>query len=68
LSEVSNIELDDFELITDRDGRRRYEFAGKAFSRNMVISLRRRWTHVEGTLGLEFDPFGRVLSAKTTVQ
>ena len=67
MSEVRNVEIDDFELVSQDGAQRRYAFAGKAYSRNMVISLRRRWTHVSGTLGLRFDPFGRVLSDETSV-
>ena len=68
MSEVRNIEIEDFELVSEDGTRRSYEFSGKAFSRNMVVSLRRRWTHVQGTLGLEFDQFGRVLAARTSVE
>jgi len=65
MSEVRNVRIDRFELVGQRDGRRRYAFDGEAFSRNMLISLRRRWTHVAGELDLEFDPFGRVLAAES---
>jgi pimeloyl-ACP methyl ester carboxylesterase len=69
MSEVRNVEIDDFELLGQRDGGRRwYAFDGKAYSRNMLISLRRRWTHIQGRLDLEFDPFGRVLSARSSIE
>ena len=68
LSEVRNVRIEDFSLLGSKGHLRRYAFAGKAFSTNMVVSLRRRWTHVDGTLALEFDDFGRVLSADTKIE
>ena len=68
LSEVRNVRIEDFALVENGGNRRRYSFTGKAFSANMVVSLRRRWTHVDGTMALTFDDFGRVLTAEAEVR
>ncbi|MFH1919796.1 MAG: hypothetical protein ABIP48_07935 [Planctomycetota bacterium] len=68
MSAVRNVEIGDFELVGSGDGGlRRYSFDGKAWSTNIAIPLRKRWTHVRGTVALTFDPFGRVLSAESSI-
>ena len=67
MSVVRNVELDDFELVGDGGRSRQYRFDGKAWSTNIAVPLRRRWTHVRGTVALTFDPFGRVLAAQTSI-
>ena len=47
---------------------RHYSFHGKAWSANVAIPFRKRWTHVRGTVALTYDPFGRVLAAQADVQ
>lgn len=68
VSQVSQVELTDLAL-THQDGwSYTYRFEGKAFSKNRLISLRRRWTTVRGTMHLTFDPFGRVLAAEPVLR
>jgi len=68
MSQVSTIRLDDFRLLAEKGNVREYAFDGKAWSTNEAIGLRRRWTHVSGTLDVTFDDFGRVLAARPNVQ
>lgn len=68
LSQVSQWELDEVKLVDQKGCCRTYAFQGKAFSKNRLISLRRRWTDVNGTLHLTFDRFGRVVTAETQLQ
>ncbi|MFH1265831.1 MAG: hypothetical protein ABIK89_08885, partial [Planctomycetota bacterium] len=68
MSAVRNVEIGDFELVGSGDGGlRRYSFDGKAWSTNIALPLRKRWTHVRGTVALTFDPFGRMLSAESSI-
>lgn len=68
MSYVSHIRLEDFALDSSKDGRRRYRFAGEAWSENPWIPLRKRWTHASGRLDLAFDRFGRVRRAVATTE
>ncbi len=67
-SEVTNIEMNQFELTSTEGNVRQYAFAGRAWSENFVIPFRHRWTPAEGTLELAFDCFGRVTSAHTRLR
>ena len=67
-SAVSHVRLDDFELVATEGLSRHYRFHGKAWSSNVAIPFRKRWTHVRGTVALTYDPFGRVLAAQADVQ
>ena len=67
LSQVNNVEIEEFKLTKTNGDRRYYAFSGKAWSKNMAIPLRKRWTHVSGTVGLTFDAFGRVLLAESVI-
>jgi pimeloyl-ACP methyl ester carboxylesterase len=67
MSHARELCIDEFRRLA-RDGQReQYAFAGKAWSENSLIPLRKRWTRVRGTIDLSFDPFGRVLAAQATV-
>jgi pimeloyl-ACP methyl ester carboxylesterase len=68
MSQASNITLDELEPVTSDGEVREYRFAGKAWSKNVALPLRRRWTHVRGTLRLVFDDFGRVVAAESHVE
>ena len=68
MSAVRNVEIGDFELVGDGGRSRQYSFNGKAWSTNIAIPLRKRWTHVRGTVALSFDPFGRVLTAQANIR
>ncbi|NQT15217.1 MAG: hypothetical protein HQ582_20845, partial [Planctomycetes bacterium] len=69
MSAVRNVEMGEFELVGDGGGRsREYSFRGRAWSTNIAVPLRKRWTNVRGTVALTFDPFGRVLSAQSSIQ
>jgi len=68
MSAVSNVRIDAFELVGDRGRSRQYRFDGKAWSSNVAIPFRKRWTHVRGTVGLTFDLFGRVLAAEASIE
>ena len=61
LSEVRNIQLEDFALAGTEGDTRRYTFSGKTWSKNWVLPCRRRWMEASGTIDLTFDRFGRVL-------
>jgi len=66
-SAVSHVRLDDFELVAGEGLSRQYRFDGKAWSSNVAIPFRKRWTHVRGTVALTYDPFGRVLAARAEI-
>lgn len=69
MSAVRNVEMGEFELVGEGGGRsREYSFQGRAWSTNIAVPLRKRWTNVRGTVALTFDPFGRVLSARSSIQ
>lgn len=68
MSAVRNVEIGDFELIAATGRSRQYSFNGRAWSTNVLIPLRKRWTRVRGTMALTFDPFGRVLAAQSSIQ
>ncbi len=67
-SAVSHVRLEDFELVAAEGLSRRYRFYGKAWSANVAIPFRKRWTRVRGTVALQYDPFGRVLAARAEVE
>lgn len=66
-SVVSNVRLEDFRLESTDGLCRHYSFNGRAWSDNVAIPFRKRWTHVRGTVDLTYDAFGRVLAAKANV-
>ena len=65
LSQVNEITLDDFRLLGREGEVRSYAFAGRAYSASMLLSLRKRWTYVRGTMRLSFDKFGRVVAGES---
>lgn len=67
MSQVSSIRIDEFEPLDTEGQSREYRFAGRAWSKNVAVPFRKRWTHVRGTLGLEFDEFGRVVAADSRI-
>jgi hypothetical protein len=68
MSNVKSVRVEQFELLGNHEGRRQYRFAGKAWSKNVAVPLRRRWTHVRGNLWLTFDAFGRVVDTESVIQ
>ena len=58
-SEVTQISLDEFELMREENGSRHYLFSAQAKSVNIAFPLRRRSTRVDGSMALRFDLFGR---------
>lgn len=67
MSEVRNIQLQDFALKSADGDTRHYAFSGKTWSKNRIFPCRRRWMEASGTLDLTFDRFGRVLVADARV-
>ena len=63
-----HVRIDQLELVGQNDGTRQYAFTGEARSVNRVFPLRKRWTHVRGTMDLCFDCFGRVVAAESKVE
>jgi len=68
MSQVSAVRIDNVNLIETRDGTHQYSLAGKAWSENAWIPFRKRWTHVEATMNLKFDDFGRVKLASSQIR
>ena len=68
MSWVTHVRIEDFRLVDNHGLSREYRFHGKAWSANVAIPLRKRWTHVHGTVAMTFDPYGRVLAARADVQ
>ncbi len=67
MSEVRNVQIDQFTLVDAEGGTRSYAFSGKTWSRNRILRIRRRWMEANGLMNLTFDRFGRVLVAETNV-
>jgi hypothetical protein len=65
--EVRKVDLTRFTLAKEKENTRTYTLNGEAKAASRVIPLRRRTVRVRGTLEIKFDPFGRVVDAKTTV-
>ena len=68
MSQVSAVRIEDFELVKSHVGSRQYALAGRAWSENAWVPFRKRWTHVEATMNLEFDDFGRVKLASCVIR
>jgi pimeloyl-ACP methyl ester carboxylesterase len=68
MSQATSIRIDEFEPLDAEGQSRAYRFAGKAWSKNVAVPFRKRWTHVRGTLKLEFDEFGRVVAAESRIE
>ncbi|NLX98288.1 MAG: hypothetical protein GXY83_19190 [Rhodopirellula sp.] len=67
MSEVRNVELQQFAIVGVEGDARHYTFSGKTWSSNRVIPCRRRWMEAAGTMSLAFDRFGRVVVAHANV-
>ena len=68
MSQVTTIRIEDFGLVSNSQTSRSYRFAGKAWSENVAVPFRKRWTHVSGTLAVTFDAFGRVVTTDSRIQ
>jgi pimeloyl-ACP methyl ester carboxylesterase len=68
MSQVSAVRIENLDLISARSGSHQYALAGKAWSENAWIPFRKRWTHVEATMNLQFDDFGRVKLASSVIR
>lgn len=67
ISQATKAELEEFRQVCRDEDLRVYRFKGRAFSRTRAVPIRWGWTNAKGTLELTSDPFGRVLSAQTTL-
>ena len=68
MSHVSAVRVENLDLVNTLDGMHQYSLAGKAWSENAWIPFRKRWTHVEATMNLDFDDFGRVKLANCRIR
>ncbi len=68
MSWVTHVRIEDFALVDDDGLSRAYRFHGKAWSDNVAVPFRKRWTHVHGTVAMRFDRYGRVLAAQADIQ
>jgi pimeloyl-ACP methyl ester carboxylesterase len=68
MSQVGSVRVEEFARVDSPGDMRTYHFAGRVWSQNMAVGLRRRWTRVSGTLELAFDAFGRVVDSSTIIE